>query len=58
MDLKHQRVIDKFIAHSKRINSSHVYENDGLLLTAGDDCVAKIWRLWRATSDPDGTAVI
>ena len=45
-DLKHTRVLSKFCAHAGSVNCAELLDAEGLLLTGGCDCVAKIWRIW------------
>ena len=45
-DLKHMQVLSKFCAHAGKVNCAELLDEEGLLLTGGCDCVAKIWRIW------------
>ncbi|CAL6028429.1 Conserved_hypothetical protein [Hexamita inflata] len=46
MDLKSNRVVNKFIPHAKAVTSVQLDAKSGIMLTASKDYTAKVWRVW------------
>ena len=46
LDMKHNSVQIKFIAHLKKITNVMLDAKEGLLVSASEDNTAKVWRVW------------
>lgn len=46
MDLKFNKVVNKFIPHAKTVSSAQLDTKLGLMLTGSLDYTAKLWRVW------------
>ncbi|CAL5993291.1 Conserved_hypothetical protein [Hexamita inflata] len=46
MDMKYNKVVNKFIPHAKLVTSAQLYQEQGLLLTGSLDYTVKLWNVW------------